>query len=290
MRRWAQKPLDFVDKIVDDLVKRGSLMDVVPNTAADAAAETTTAGRPSASRDGDPYTWLRDQIVQGDLMPNERLVEVDLTVSLGVGRATVRTYLARLEQEGLVVREPNRGARVRMVSEAEALEITQARAALEVLTAREAAGQATYDEIADMRETLAYMADRIQAGDLLAYSDGNARLHAKIIAISRHHTAARLIVGLEAQIVRFQYRKVLVPTGRSAQSLAEHTAIVDAIARHDSDAAEAAMRHHLSRIASTLHETASARAQLERRESDNRSEARARSTFANPPGASSLSR
>lgn len=140
-------------------------MDVVPTTAAEAAAETTAAGRPNASRVDDPYAWLRGQIVKGELMPNERLVEVDLTASLGFGRATVRTFLSRLEQEGLVVREPNRGARVRMVSEAEALEITQARGALEALTAREAAVHATCDEIATMRETLAYMASRIQAGD-----------------------------------------------------------------------------------------------------------------------------
>ena len=139
-------------------------MDVVPTTAAEAAAESTAAGRPNASRVDDPYAWLRGHIVKGELMPNERLVEVDLTASLGVGRATVRTFLSRLEQEGLVVREPNRGARVRMVSEAEALEITHARA-LEALAAREAAVHATYDEIATMRETLAHMASRIQAGD-----------------------------------------------------------------------------------------------------------------------------
>ena len=139
-------------------------MDVVPTTAAEGAAESTAAGRPNASRVDDPYAWLRGHIVKGELMPNERLVEVDLTASLGVGRATVRTFLSRLEQEGLVVREPNRGARVRMVSEAEALEITQARA-LEALAAREAAVHATYDEIATMRETLAHMASRIQAGD-----------------------------------------------------------------------------------------------------------------------------
>jgi DNA-binding GntR family transcriptional regulator len=139
-------------------------MDVVPTTAAEAAAESTAAGRPNASRVDDPYAWLRGHIVKGELMPKERLVEVDLTASLGVGRATVRTFLSRLEQEGLVVREPNRGARVRMVSEAEALEITHARA-LEALAAREAAVHATYDEIATMRETLAHMASRIQAGD-----------------------------------------------------------------------------------------------------------------------------
>jgi DNA-binding FadR family transcriptional regulator len=61
-------------------------------------------------------------------------------------------------------------------------------------------------------------------------------------------------------VVRFQYRTVLVP-GRSTQSLAEHTRIVDAIAAGDADAAEAAMGYHLSHVASTLRETASARAQ-----------------------------
>jgi hypothetical protein len=37
------------------------------------------------------YARLRDDIVKGRLMPNERLVEVDLAASLGVGRTAVRT-------------------------------------------------------------------------------------------------------------------------------------------------------------------------------------------------------
>lgn len=237
-------------------------MNAPPTATAASTAQEVTAGRRVAASVDSAYTSLRDQIVQGKLMPNERLVEVDLTASLGVGRAAVRTFLARLEQEGLVVREPNRGARVRMVTEAEALEITQARAALEVLAAHEATVHATDDDIAAMRETLAHMADRMHAGDLIAYSEGNASLHAKIIATSRHHTAARLIAGLKAQMVRFQYRTVLVP-GRSIQSLAEHTAIIDAIATRDPAAAGAAMRLHLSHVADTLRETASARAQHE---------------------------
>lgn len=237
-------------------------MDALPTATAASAVQEVTASRRVAASVDSAYTSLRDQIVQGKLMPNERLVEVDLTASLGVGRAAVRTFLARLEQEGLVVREPNRGARVRMVTEAEALEITQARAALEVLAAHEAAVHATDDDIAAMRETLAHMADRMHAGDLIAYSEGNASLHAKIIATSRHHTAARLIAGLKAQMVRFQYRTVLVP-GRSIQSLAEHTAIIDAIATRDPVAAGAAMGVHLSHVADTLRETASARAQHE---------------------------
>ncbi|MEU3454962.1 GntR family transcriptional regulator [Micromonospora sp. NPDC006766] len=230
--------------------------DVPPRQPARTPPGRDGRGRMAAD---EAYARLRDDIVKGRLMPNERLVEVDLAAALGVGRTAVRTVLARLEQEGLVVHEPNRGARVRMVTEAEALEITQARAALEALAARHAALHATPAEVAFMRETLAQMSVSLKAGDLLAYSDGNARLHAKIIEASRHQTAARLIAGLKAQMVRFQYRTVLVP-GRSARSFAEHTRIVDAIATADADAAEAAMRYHLSHVADTLREMTSARA------------------------------
>lgn len=205
----------------------------------------------STDAPADAFDRLRSQIVSGALMPNERLVENDLAAQLGVGRAAVRTFLTRLEQEGLVVREPNRGARVRMVTEAEAVEITQARMVLEALAAREAAQHATPDEVAEMRAILAEMGQRLAAGELLRYSDGNARLHALILRASRHTTAARLIAGLKAQTVRFQYRTVLVP-GRPRHSYAEHTAIVDAIEAGDADAAEAAMRLHLSHVSSTL--------------------------------------
>ncbi|GLZ00227.1 GntR family transcriptional regulator [Actinoplanes sp. NBRC 103695] len=200
------------------------------------------------------FDRLWSQIVTGELMPNERLVETDLAAQLGVGRAAVRTFLTRLEQEGLVVREPNRGARVRLVTEAEAVEITQTRMVLEALAAREAAGHATRDEVAEMRAILAEMGERLSAGELLLYSDGNARLHALILRASRHATAARLVSGLKAQTVRFQYRTVLVP-GRPQHSYAEHTAIVDAIDTGDADAAEAAMRHHLFHVTTTLRES-----------------------------------
>jgi DNA-binding GntR family transcriptional regulator len=68
------------------------------------------------------------------------------------------------------------------------------------------------------------------------------------VAVARHSTASRLISTLKFQLVRFQYRTILVP-GRSERSFAEHTAIVDAIAAGDPDAAEAAMRTHLSHVA-----------------------------------------
>lgn len=199
----------------------------------------------------DSYARLRGDIVAGRLMPNQRLVEADLAAALGVSRSAVRTFLTRLEQEGLVVREPNRGARVRMVSEAEAVEITQARAVLEALAARQAALRATEDDIGEITAIHAEMPQLLAAGDLLGYSEANARLHARIVAASRHGTAQRLISGLKAQMVRFQYRTILVP-GRSKESLSEHSAVVEAIVARDPEVAEAGMRHHLSHVTATL--------------------------------------
>ncbi|MEQ4303941.1 GntR family transcriptional regulator [Plantactinospora sp. B6F1] len=217
-----------------------------------------TAGRRGPNRSADEaYDRLRQQIHRGELMPNERLIEVELANRLQVSRATVRTVLVRLAQDGLVVLTPNRGAHVRLVTEEEAVEILQVRAVLEALTARQAALNATAREISTIRRALARMARKLEQDDLLGYSEGNAKLHAAIIAASRHETAARLITGLRAQLVRFQYRTILVP-GRPTLSFEEHTAIVEAIAARDPDAAEAAMRRHLGHVESTLTRTATA--------------------------------
>jgi DNA-binding GntR family transcriptional regulator len=194
---------------------------------------------------------LRAAIDAGRLQPNQRLVEADLTRALGVGRSAVRTALARLEQEGLVELQRHRGARVRLVQQREAVEILETRAVLEGLAARHAARQATDGDVDDLRAILAEMRRRLDGGDQLGASDRNADLHRRLLEIADHGTAARLISSLRSQLVRFQYRTILLP-GRSERSFAEHTAIVEAIAAGDAPAAEAAMRTHLSRVADAL--------------------------------------
>jgi DNA-binding FadR family transcriptional regulator len=90
-----------------------------------------------------------------------------------------------------------------------------------------------------------------ERGDLMAVSERNAALHRRILEISGHDTVRRLSGMLISQIVRFQYRTVLLP-GRPERSLREHTAIVDAIAAGDAEGAERAMRRHLSHVADAL--------------------------------------
>jgi DNA-binding GntR family transcriptional regulator len=187
---------------------------------------------------------LRDAITRGRLTPNERLVEADLAGQYGVNRAHVRTALAMLDQEGLVVRERNRGARVRAISNAEAMEIAETRLAIEAMVARQAAARVTAADRKMLRAIEADMCAAVAAEDYSRFSRCNATLHGEIRRIAGNATAARILDTLKSHLVRLQYRVILLP-GRPQTSLAEHRAIIGALCKGDADAAEAAMRRHL---------------------------------------------
>lgn len=199
----------------------------------------------------DAYHELREAIVTGRFQPNERLVEASVAESIGAGRTAVRAALVRLDQEGLVVLERNRGARVRLVDGREALEIEEVRAALEGMLARRAAARVTPADLADLESMVAEMRDRVGHGDALGYSELNARFHLRIWTAADHRIAMRIVGGLKSQSIRFQFQTALRP-GRAERSLQEHEAIVEALMRKDADAAEIAMREHLAEVLDTL--------------------------------------
>ena len=217
------------------------------------SAHDPAAGTAAPTRNGSQHAYelLRAAIVDGKLQPNERLVEADLIRMFQASRSAVRTALVRLSQEGLVEHEPNRGAKVRLIDEQEAAEILEARMALEGLAARYAAGNATKADVTELRTILRQMRALLDSGDLLGVSELNAKLHARLLEIARHGTVSRLVATLNSQLVRFQYRTILSP-GRAEQSHAEHRAIVDAVAKGDQDAAERAIRRHLSHVVEAL--------------------------------------
>ena len=197
------------------------------------------------------YDALREAIVRGDIAPEARLVESEISTNFEMSRGAVRTALIRLEEEGLVVREPHRGARVRKVSDHEAVEILQARAVLEGLAVRVTAERIDSQGAARLQALLERHRELLEGGDLLGASDANADLHSALLELSGHGTARRLIRALNSQTVRYQYRTILIP-GRPAASVAEHTAIVEAVVAGRADEAEAAMRSHLFNVAQAV--------------------------------------
>lgn len=199
----------------------------------------------------DAYHQLREAIVSGRYHPNERLVEAAIAERIGAGRTAVRAALVRLDQEGLVTLERNRGARVRLISEREALEIEEVRAALEGMLARRAAERIGPDDLRALHEVIVEMRQRVEVGDSLGFSELNANFHRRIWDAAAHPTASHMVGSLKSQGIRFQYQTALRP-GRAQRSLSEHEVIFAALKAHDGDAAEAAMRAHLGEVLDTL--------------------------------------
>lgn len=191
---------------------------------------------------------LRDAIVSGQLVPNQRLIEADLAEEHGASRGNVRIALTELSSEGLIERVQNRGARVRAVSAEEAVEITEVRGALESLCASKAAERVSATEIEQLREIGRRMSQAVEDNDREAYSSGNKELHALVIQISGQQVAAETIKRLRGQAVRYQYRLAQKP-GRPAESLPQHLAIIEGICSRDANAAANAMQAHLNSVA-----------------------------------------
>jgi DNA-binding GntR family transcriptional regulator len=208
-------------------------------TAKRAAARQTVAER------------LRADILQGVFPPGERLIELQLSERYAVGRAAIRAALVELDTQGLVRRETNRGATVRRISVADAVEIAEARAALEGLVARRAAERATAADRKELRALVGEMQMAVEQDDKPGYSKLNRTLHATLPRIAHHRVADDLIANLRDRGVHHQFQLSLMP-GRASQSLVEHRAIVDAVVEGDPDAAESAMRAHLDSVIDAL--------------------------------------
>ena len=205
--------------------------------------------------DGPPsvVAEIREAIVRGDFVPNQRLVEADLSEQFGASRATVRSALVELANEGLVERVQNRGARVRAVSLEEAVEISEVRMALEGLCAAKAAEHVTRDDARKLKAIGKKMRTAVSTGDVLGYSQLNQDLHRMVRELSGQRTAQDVLERLRAQSVRHQFKLAMHP-GRPSVSLPEHLAIIDAICAHDAAAAEQAVRAHLRSVITALRE------------------------------------
>jgi DNA-binding GntR family transcriptional regulator len=214
------------------------------------------AGTPGSPKAGEAarthaLATLRQAILRGDLAPGQRLVEEELAGTLGVTRQSLRAALLDLTAEGLLERVPNRGARVRVVSTAEAVAITECRMALEALCAVKAAERITDDEAARLRELAEDLKRSVADGDPVKYSELNRELHRRVGVISGQAVAVGLLDRLHAQLVRHQFQLALRP-GRLGVSLGEHLAIADAVAGRRPEDADRAVRAHLASVIAAL--------------------------------------
>ena len=93
------------------------------------------------------FNTLRQAILRGEMEPGERLMEIQLAEKLGVSRTPIREAMRKLEQEGLVVMIPRRGAQVANITEKDLNDVLEVRIALENVAIEKACARMTEEEM-----------------------------------------------------------------------------------------------------------------------------------------------
>jgi DNA-binding GntR family transcriptional regulator len=188
------------------------------------------------------YGCLLEEIRAGRLLPGTRLTETEVAARLAVSRTPVREALRRLEADGLVTHEPRVGAMVRSLDYAEVMELYEMRNVLEGAAARMAARSASGVEIEELAEINAGMA--AAEGDAPRLAALNQRFHLTLIDAARNRYLVKSVQSVHKTML------ILGPTTlegveRARAAVAEHQAILAALAARDGAAAEAAMQAHM---------------------------------------------
>jgi DNA-binding GntR family transcriptional regulator len=188
---------------------------------------------------------LREAIIAGRFGDGERVNERELAKDLGVSTTPVKEALRQLEAEGLVRTEPRRGVFITFGAQ-QAEEMSLARAALESMIARLAAKRATSVHIEALRVHVADMAQATRAGDVERLIALNGLFHGQIHEASGCDYLRRL-QGRQQMYNQATRIALLGEAEERERALAEHRAILKAIAVGDQDAAERVMRDHVVR-------------------------------------------
>ena len=126
---------------------------------------------------------LREAIVEGRLAPGEAVVEAQLSRQLGVSRAPLREALRSLENEGLVVSTPWRGAIVAPLTERGVNELQAFRRLLEVFAAEQVLARDDAD-ITSLDALVAAMERCAETSDLACMNEADVRFHTRIVEMS----------------------------------------------------------------------------------------------------------
>jgi DNA-binding GntR family transcriptional regulator len=187
---------------------------------------------------------LRDMIVRGELAPGSRLNERVLTAHLGVSRTPLREAIKLLATEGLVELLPNRGAVVAPIEPARIAETLTVMGALESLAGELACARASDQEIAEIRALHYEMLAMHARGDLDGYFRNNQAIHLRLVEAAGNAVLAQTYRQLNANARRVRYMANL-SSERWDAAVAEHEAILAALAARDAARLKRLLRDHL---------------------------------------------
>jgi DNA-binding GntR family transcriptional regulator len=190
------------------------------------------------------HQHVREQILNGEIGPDERLIETKIAKEIGTSRTPVREALHSLEQEGLIESIPRIGYRVKMTSDQEAIEIWEIRSAIETLAAKWACEKAQARLVKELSRniTLAEEATSSQRAD--KFVDLDAQFHEVIARLSGGKRLLELAQTLRRHALRYRIESIHHPETMQ-RAIEGHREILRAVEKGDYDALDRAVRAHL---------------------------------------------
>jgi len=192
---------------------------------------------------------LRKLIMSGAMLAGQALRQDALAARFGVSRTPLREAVARLEVEGLVVSEPNRGAVVFRPSTRELEEIYDVRLMLEPQAAALAAVKREGDWANELGE-LERLNDAMVGVAAFEYARMNSEFHTRLYALSGQSRLCSIIRSLRLQAD--PYVSMLIGGGGGPQALDDHREIIRLVRDGEAALVEELTRQHLQHTVSRV--------------------------------------
>ena len=191
------------------------------------------------------FNTLREAILKGELKPGERLMEMHLATKLGVSRTPIREAIRMLEQEGLAVTIPRKGAQVAKMTEKDLQDVLEVRDALDELAVTCACERMTKEQFVELKEAMQKFEAATKTDDVRLIVETDEAFHDVIYAAAANPKLENIINSAREQMYRYRYEYVKDTTVYK-QLIAEHKAIIDGFDRRDVEYVKDIMHTHLA--------------------------------------------
>lgn len=190
------------------------------------------------------FNTLREAILKGELKPGERLMELQLAAKLGVSRTPIREAIRMLEQEGLAVTIPRKGAEVAKMTEKDMEDVLQIREALDELAAKIACEQISEEQLEELVATMHEFEESTKTDNVKKISEADVKFHDIIYQSTGNPKLVNMLNNLREQMYRYRVEYLKEEQTRNLL-VSEHEELVKAIREGDVQKAQDISFHHL---------------------------------------------
>ena len=199
------------------------------------------------------FNTLREAILRGDLQPGERLMELQLASKLGVSRTPIREAIRMLEQEGLAVTMPRKGAEVAKMTLKGMEDVLEIRGALDELASQLACERITEEQLVRLEARKQDFEAILKSGDVKLIAEADVNFHDVIYEATGNPKLVSLLNNLREQIYRYRVEYIKKVENHPIL-IKEHEAIYQSLLSRNQEDAKLSIREHVENQATAVKE------------------------------------